>query len=99
MELGYEPKVILSGRSINDYMGAYVAKNTVQLIIKQEKKKLSEAKVLIMGTTFKENVSDIRNSKVADVVEEFKSYSVSVDVYDPYADSEELKKRIWFWTH
>ncbi len=96
MELGYEPKVILSGRSVNDNMGAYVAKNTVQSIIKQEDKKLSEARILVMGATFKENVSDIRNSKVADVINELKSYSVTVEVTDPYADSDELNEEYGF---
>lgn len=88
-ELGYHSKVILSGRHINDSMGGLIAKDVVQHIIKMDKS-LIKAKVLVMGATFKENVSDIRNSKVADVVNELKSYSVNVDVHDPYADSEEL---------
>jgi UDP-N-acetyl-D-galactosamine dehydrogenase len=88
-ELGYDAKVILSGRTTNDNMGAYIAKKTVQKIIKQGKD-ISKARILVMGATFKENVGDIRNSKVADVVRELKGFSVNVDVVDPYADSEEL---------
>lgn len=88
--LGYKPEVILSGRRINDAMGAYVAKKLVQKLIKADKQP-GRCKVLVMGATFKENVSDIRNSKVADVIDELKSYSVSVDVTDCYADKEEVK--------
>jgi len=94
-ELGHDPKVILSGRQINDAMGAYVAKRTVQLMAKQGKD-IIKAKVLIMGATFKENVEDIRNSKVADVVNELKSFGVHVDIIDPHADSQELKHEYGF---
>lgn len=87
--LGYKPEIILSGRRINDGMGAYLAKNLVQRLIKTGKK-IGETKVLIMGATFKEDVSDIRNSKVIDVVNELKSYSVNVDVVDPFAEKEEM---------
>jgi UDP-N-acetyl-D-galactosamine dehydrogenase len=88
-QLGYKSRVILSGRVINDEMASYVAKKTIQTIIK-EGVDVSKAKILVMGTTFKENVSDIRNSKVADLIKELKGYSVHVDVMDPHADSEEL---------
>lgn len=88
-QLGYKSKVILSGRIINDEMASYVAKKTIQSIIKAGFD-VSKSKVLIMGTTFKENVTDIRNSKVADLVKELKGYSVTVDVVDPHADHEEL---------
>lgn len=88
--LGYDSKVILSGRTINDGMGAYIANKLVKLMIKQGKS-ISKAKVLVMGATFKENVEDIRNSKVADIINELKSFSVHVDVADPYADSQELQ--------
>jgi UDP-N-acetyl-D-galactosamine dehydrogenase len=90
-ELGYNPDVILSGRKINDNMGAYVAKKTVQLLVKNGKD-ISKSKVLVMGATFKENVEDIRNSKVADVISELKSFSLNVDVVDPYASAEEFKE-------
>ncbi len=94
-ELGHDPRVILSGRQINDGMGAYIAKRTVQKMIKQGKD-LSSAKVLVMGATFKENVEDIRNSKVADVVKELKDFGLTVEVVDPYASSEELEHEYGF---
>jgi UDP-N-acetyl-D-galactosamine dehydrogenase len=94
-ELGYDPQLILAGRAINDNMAGYVAKRVLQYII-QHNGNVKNAKVLVMGATFKENVSDIRNSKVADVVKELKSYSLNVDVTDPYADSEELKHEYGF---
>lgn len=94
-ELDYEPQMILAGRSINDQMGSYVARNTVQLIT-QQGKDVANSKVLVLGATFKENVSDIRNSKVADIINELKAYSVSVDVVDPFADSEKLDKEYGF---
>lgn len=87
--LGYHAQVINSGRFVNDSMGGYVAKQTVKKIIAQGKD-IREARVLIMGATFKENVSDIRNSKVADVVLEFGSFGVQVEVMDPHASSDEL---------
>ncbi|HXH17874.1 MAG TPA: nucleotide sugar dehydrogenase [Chitinophagales bacterium] len=93
--LGYKPEVILSGRRINDSMGEYVAKNVVQRLIKKGKV-VAKSKVLVMGATFKENVSDIRNSKVADVIEELKSYSINVDVTDAHADSKELEHEYGF---
>jgi UDP-N-acetyl-D-galactosamine dehydrogenase len=89
-QLGYNPNVILSGRDINDSMGAYIAKKTVQLLVKQGKD-ISESKVLVMGATFKENVEDIRNSKVVDVINELISFSVKVDVVDPIASPLEFK--------
>ncbi|HEY4798506.1 MAG TPA: nucleotide sugar dehydrogenase [Bacteroidia bacterium] len=93
--LGYHARVINSGRYVNDSMGFYVAKNTVKKIIAAGKN-ISEAKVLVMGATFKEDVSDIRNSKVADIIKELKSYSVKVDVVDPHADSDELMHEYGF---
>lgn len=95
ISLGYEPKVILSGRSINDEMAAYVARRTVQMIIKAGKD-VAKSKVLVMGATFKENVSDIRNSKVADIIHELKAFSIEVEVMDPKADSAELKHEYGF---
>jgi UDP-N-acetyl-D-galactosamine dehydrogenase len=94
-ELGYDSQVILAGRVINDGMANYVAKKILQYIIKNDGN-VKNAKVLVMGATFKENVSDIRNSKVADVVKELKSFSLNVDVVDPYADSDELKHEYGF---
>src|SRR4051794_31629102 len=94
-KLGYDSQVILAGRSINDGMAGYVAKKVLQHII-QNNGNVKDAKVLVMGATFKENVSDIRNSKVADVVKELKSYSLNVHVTDPHANSDELKHEYGF---
>jgi UDP-N-acetyl-D-galactosamine dehydrogenase len=94
-ELGYDAEVILAGRNINDNMAKYVAKTVVQHIIKNSGD-VKSSKVLIKGATFKENVSDIRNSKVADVVKALRSYFVNVDVEDPYANSEELQHEYGF---
>ena len=94
-ELGYDAEVILAGRNINDNMAKYVAKKVVQHIIKNSGD-VKSSKVLIKGATFKENVSDIRNSKVADVVKALKSYYVNVDVEDPHADSDELEHEYGF---
>jgi UDP-N-acetyl-D-galactosamine dehydrogenase len=94
-ELGYHAQVINSGRYVNDSMGFYVAKQTVKKLIAMGKD-ISKSCALVMGATFKEDVEDIRNSKVADVVNEFKSYGVKTEVVDPHADSEELKKEYGF---
>ncbi|MCB0402399.1 MAG: nucleotide sugar dehydrogenase [Flavobacteriales bacterium] len=94
-ELGYHAQIINAGRFVNDSMGAYTAKQTVKKIIAAGKH-ISESKVLIMGATFKEDVSDIRNSKVCDVVNEFISFGAKVDVVDPHADSESLKEEYGF---
>jgi UDP-N-acetyl-D-glucosamine/UDP-N-acetyl-D-galactosamine dehydrogenase len=94
-ELGYDSQVILAGRNINDGMAGYVAKKVLQHII-QHNGNIKDARVLVMGATFKENVSDIRNSKVADVVKELKSFSLNVDVTDPHASSEELMHEYGF---
>tara|TARA_R110001592_G_scaffold279760_2_gene547177 strand:- start:2299 stop:3594 length:1296 start_codon:yes stop_codon:yes gene_type:complete len=90
-ELGYHAQIINAGRFVNDSMGGYVAKQTVKKIIASGKN-IAESRVLVMGATFKEDVSDIRNSKVADVVNEFISFGAKVDVVDSHADSDHLKK-------
>jgi len=90
-ELGYHAKIIDSGRFINDSMGGYVAKQVVKKVIKQGKN-IKDSRVLVMGVTFKEDVSDIRNSKVVDVVKELQSYSVNVDAIDPHASPKEIKE-------
>ncbi|MBK9337672.1 MAG: nucleotide sugar dehydrogenase [Lewinellaceae bacterium] len=88
-QMGYDPQVILSGRRVNDGMPAFVAKRLVQLLT-QKGKNLSNCKVLVMGITFKENVADIRNSKVADVVKELMDYSIYVHIHDPHASPNEV---------
>lgn len=95
IQMGYDPQVILSGRRINDGMPAYVAKKTAQAIIKSGKE-AKRAKILVMGVTFKEDVSDIRNSKVAELIEEIKGYSIDVEVVDPYASSAEVQHEYGF---
>ena len=94
-ELGYYSRVILAGRVINDGMAAYIAKKILLHVI-QNIGNVKDAKVLIMGATFKENVSDIRNSKVADVVKELSSFSMNVHVTDPHANSEQTKLEYGF---
>jgi UDP-N-acetyl-D-galactosamine dehydrogenase len=89
-ELGYHAQIIDAGRFVNDSMGGYVAKQTVKKIISAGTNP-ADARVLVMGATFKENVTDIRNSKVADVIKELKSFSCSVDVTDPHADASEVE--------
>ncbi len=92
----YHPQVIDSGRFVNDSMGFYIAKQIVKNLISQGKNILN-CKVLVMGATFKENVSDIRNSKVADLISELKTYGCkTVDVIDPHASSEHLKREYGF---
>jgi UDP-N-acetyl-D-galactosamine dehydrogenase len=88
-ELGVDPQVIASGRRINDGMPAYVAKRLIQMLI-QDGKSPQDCKVLMMGMTFKEDVSDIRNSKVADLIKEIEAYSAKVDIIDPHASHEEV---------
>ncbi len=89
-EIGYHPEVILAGRRINDSMGAYVAERVVKLMT-QKRIHVSGANVLIMGLTFKENCPDLRNTRVVDVIEEFKGFNANVDVYDPWVDPQEAQ--------
>lgn len=90
-ELQYHPKMINSGRFVNDSMGRYIGKKIVKKIISLGKN-IVRARVLIMGITFKENVSDIRNSKVVDMIHEFQDFGAIVDVVDPLASPEEVRK-------
>jgi UDP-N-acetyl-D-galactosamine dehydrogenase len=90
-ELGYHPQIIDSGRFVNDSMGRYVGKQTVKKIISAGKN-LKAARVLIMGITFKEDVTDIRNSKVVDLISELIDFGVSVNIIDPGASSNEVKE-------
>jgi UDP-N-acetyl-D-galactosamine dehydrogenase len=94
-EFNYHAQIINSGRFVNDSMGFYVAKQTVKKMIAAGKNVLN-ARVLVMGATFKEDVSDIRNSRVADVISELKTYGVHVDVVDPFASSKDLKHEYGF---
>jgi len=89
-KLGLNPNVILSGRLINDQMPMNIAKKIVTSLIKSGKD-ISKSRVLVLGVTFKENVEDIRNSKVAELIKELQSYSLNIDAVDPYASFEEFK--------
>jgi UDP-N-acetyl-D-galactosamine dehydrogenase len=88
-QVGYHAHLIDAGRFVNDSMGGYIAKQTVKRILAADKH-LSQSRVLLLGFTFKENVSDVRNTKVADIVRELQSYRVNVDLVDPYADALEV---------
>jgi UDP-N-acetyl-D-galactosamine dehydrogenase len=96
-ELGYHAKIINSGRYVNDSMGFYVGKQTVKKMIGHGKNPM-ESRVLIMGTTFKEDVSDIRNSKVIDVYKELESFACTVEVVDPHADATEVYEEYGYET-
>ena len=89
-ELGYHPQVILAGRKINDNMGKYIAEQTVKHLIEADKA-VKGAKVLVAGITFKENVNDIRNSRVIDIINELKEYGIAVMVADPLANAEAVE--------
>lgn len=89
-ESGYHPEIILSGRRLNDDMGKYVAGEVIKLMMKRSLQALG-SNVLMLGITFKENCPDIRNTRAIDVYEELNSYNVNVDVYDPWASSDEVK--------
>lgn len=90
-ELGYDPQVILSGRRVNDGIPAFIAKKLVQMLLKNGKNP-NHCKVAVLGVTFKENVSDIRNSKVADLIEELMQYAIHVHIHDPHASPNEVSK-------
>jgi len=89
-EVGYHPEIILAGRRLNDGMGAYVASEVVKLLIKGNAC-VKDAKVLVLGITFKENCPDIRNSRVIDIINELHDYGCDVDVVDPWANAGEVK--------
>ncbi len=89
--VGYNPEIILAGRRLNDNMGIYVANQVIKLMIKNGYK-IDGAKVLVLGITFKENCPDIRNSRVIDIINELKEFGCSVEVYDPWADKDEVKR-------
>ena len=88
-EIGYYPEVILAGRRLNDNMGLYIANQVTKLMIKK-KIKIAEANILIMGLTFKENCPDHRNTRVIDIIKEFKSFSCNVDVCDPWVNKNQV---------
>ena len=89
--IGYKPKIILAGRKINDDMGSYVALE-LKNQLKKKNIKINEAKILIMGLTFKENCADIRNSGIQSVIEKLKNFKCKLDLYDPWVDKNEIKE-------
>ena len=91
IEVGYKPEIILAGRRLNDSMGKYVA-NQVATLMTKKCIHIIDANILIMGLTFKENCPDLRNTRVVDLVEEFKGFNCSVDVYDPWVDKQEAHR-------
>jgi len=90
VELGYNPEIILAGRRLNDSMGPYVAQETIKLMIKKGIS-VSNSNILVLGITFKEDCPDIRNTRAIDIINELKSYSVNVDVFDPWASADEVR--------
>ena len=88
--IGYNPEIILAGRRLNDNMGCYVVSQVVKLMLKK-RIHVNEARILMMGLTFKENCPDLRNTRVIDMIKEFNSYGAKVDVYDPWVDSKETQ--------
>ncbi len=89
-EVGYHPEIILAGRRLNDSMGAYVASETVKIMVKSGKN-VKGAKALMLGITFKENCPDIRNTRATDIYNELKEFAMDVDIYDPWADKAQVK--------
>ncbi len=91
MELGYNPEIILASRRVNDSMGPFVSHEVIKLMIKKGIP-INNSNVLVLGITFKEDCPDIRNTRVIDIIDELKSYSVNVEVYDPWASYDEVKQ-------
>jgi UDP-N-acetyl-D-galactosamine dehydrogenase len=90
-EVGYNPEMILAGRRLNDNMGSYVVSQVVKLMLKK-RIHVNDAKILMMGLTFKENCPDLRNTRVTDMLDELASYGALVDVFDPWVDADEARK-------
>jgi UDP-N-acetyl-D-galactosamine dehydrogenase len=88
-EVGYHPEIILAGRRLNDSMGNHVATEVVKLMMRKDLKVI-DSKVLILGFTFKEDCPDVRNTRVIDIYQELKNFDIQVDVYDPWANPEEV---------
>jgi UDP-N-acetyl-D-galactosamine dehydrogenase len=94
-EVGYHPEIILSGRRLNDGMGAYVAEEVVKLMVKKNVP-VKNARCLVMGFTFKENCPDVRNTKVIDIIDELKNFNITPVVYDPWASPLEVSHEYGF---
>lgn len=96
-EVGYHPEIILAGRRLNDGMGAYIALEVIKLMVKKDIP-VKNAKVLILGFTFKENCPDVRNTRVIDIIRVFREFETDLTVYDPWADPEEVHQEYGFAT-
>ncbi|GAA4296662.1 nucleotide sugar dehydrogenase [Aestuariibaculum suncheonense] len=90
IEIGYHPEIILAGRRVNDSMGQYVASEVIKLMA-QKDIRIKDARILILGITFKENCPDVRNTKVVDLIRQLESYGTEVTIYDPWAKPEEVQ--------
>jgi UDP-N-acetyl-D-galactosamine dehydrogenase len=88
--IGYHPEIILAGRRLNDSMGQYVATEVVKLMMRKDIKVLN-SKVLLLGFTFKEDCPDVRNTRVIDIYNELRNFDINVEVYDPWANPQEVK--------
>jgi UDP-N-acetyl-D-galactosamine dehydrogenase len=88
-EVGYHPEIILAGRRLNDSMGVYVATEVIKHMVRKEIQ-VKNSRILLLGITFKENCPDIRNTRAIDIYHELKTYDLQVDVFDPWADPEEV---------
>jgi UDP-N-acetyl-D-galactosamine dehydrogenase len=88
-EVGYNPEIILAGRRLNDSMGRYIANEVIRLMILKSIN-IIDSKILLLGFTFKENCPDIRNTRVIDIYHEFKKYNLEIDIYDPWANQDEV---------
>src|SRR5699024_7724348 len=89
-QLGYHSQIILAGRKVNDNMGKHVASNTIKSLI-QAGINVNEARIGILGLTFKENVPDVRNTKVIDIIRELEEYQLNLFIHDPVADAKDVK--------
>ncbi len=90
-QVGYHPEMILAGRRLNDDMGRYIASQVVKLML-MKRIHVADAKILVLGLTFKENCPDLRNTRVTDIIDELSSYGASIEVYDPWADPQEAQQ-------
>lgn len=92
-EIGYHPDMILAGRRLNDGMGTHVAQQIIELMLKN-KQHVVDAKILMLGLTFKENCPDIRNTRITDIIDELTSYHAQIDVHDPWVSKEDASREL-----
>ncbi|XHR97977.1 nucleotide sugar dehydrogenase [Mucilaginibacter sp. UC70_90] len=90
-QMGYHPEIILAGRRLNDGMGTYVALEVIKLMVKNDIS-VKNSKILVLGFTFKENCPDVRNTRVIDIIKGFDGFDAACEIYDPWADPDEVKR-------